>query len=283
MPALSQRTLLAWGPVLQKEAGPPNWGASVRSRDYPASTVRCLHPCPQHEAGGAQERGPWACLRHCEEAASGRRHFSQIHLSPTSSLYPARYLRPGSCGTESVVTSSLQQRRSPRSVPRPPGQGGLPLGLPAARVRGSSGIKHNGTPPQELPSWWGAINSNTVNTNPSAALLPGGGRGAIGRSGSGPGEPQPRGRAAAGGVSALPPTLLSPACASCRDRTAGQGRGPGTPGGSQERPRSRSCGRVPPPPLLSTWLQACLPSATPVHAAFPANCHKHTVAGARTF
>ena len=167
------------------------------------------------------------CLRHCEEAASGRRHFSQIHLSPTSSLYPARYLRPGSCGTESVVTSSLQQRRIPRSVPCPPGQGGLPLGLPAARVRGSSGIKHNRTPPRELPSWWGAINANTVNTNPSAALLPGGGRGATGRSGSGPGEPQPRGRVAAGGVSALPPTLLSPAGASRRDRTAGQGRGPG--------------------------------------------------------
>lgn len=30
-------------------------------------------------------------------------------------------------------------------------------------------------------------------------------------------------------------------------------------------------------------LRACLPSATLVHAAFPATCHKHTVAGARTF
>lgn len=85
--------------------GPCNWGAP-----FAPVTTRCLlcdarTPAPQCEASGVQELRAWACLHHCE-AASRRHHFSQIHLSPTSSLYPARYLRPGSCGTESMVTSS---------------------------------------------------------------------------------------------------------------------------------------------------------------------------------
>ena len=101
-PALSQRTLLARGLAPQNKAGPPVPSAPVTT---PCPLCNARTPVPQHEASKVQELGAWACLHHCK-AASRRHHFSQIHLSPTSSLYPARYLRPGSCGMESMVTSS---------------------------------------------------------------------------------------------------------------------------------------------------------------------------------
>lgn len=47
------------------------------------------------------------------------RHFSQIHLSPTSALYPGQYLRPGSCGREGHGHKGSQGTRAPGSPQRP--------------------------------------------------------------------------------------------------------------------------------------------------------------------
>lgn len=56
-------------------------------------------------------------------------HFSQIHLSPTSSLYPGQYLRPGSCGKEEATVTTVQSRLPQRPVHPPlPAPGSTPSG-----------------------------------------------------------------------------------------------------------------------------------------------------------
>lgn len=96
----------------------------------------------------------------------------------------------------------------------------------------------------------------------------------MGRGCSGPGEPQPCGKGSGSGcVSPLPPTLPSPACTSHRDPTAGWGWGPGTQGSLGG---TLSDTGWEPEAAMKQELRARLPSATLVHEASPANCHKHS-------
>lgn len=129
-PALSQRTLVARGPALQKEAGPPNWGASVRSRDYPVSAVRCLHPCPQHEVGGAQERGgPGRVF------VTARRRPPGGVTSARSTCPPhPRCTRHGTCGLAAAerrvwLPAVYSRDASPAPSLVPQGRGACPWGF----------------------------------------------------------------------------------------------------------------------------------------------------------
>lgn len=58
-----------------------------------------LHPAAAQLRGVRERDGTEASS--CRDSLVGAAHFSQIHLSPTSALYPGRYLRPGSWGGRS--------------------------------------------------------------------------------------------------------------------------------------------------------------------------------------
>lgn len=174
VPASHSGRCWAWGP--KPVEGCPQLGLPPPA-DYP---VHCGDACtlPQHEAGRSPGE-PSLGVSSLQEALPGRRRSARSTCPPHPRPVPGR----GTCGLaaaerECGYQQFSMQRRSPRlRSPSSPGAGGLPLKVSCCKGEGLLGNKaQTDSRPWELPSWWGAINSNTVNTNPSAALLPGGGR-----------------------------------------------------------------------------------------------------------
>lgn len=251
-PALSQRTLVARGPALQKEAGPPNWGASVRSRDYPVSAVRCLHPCPQHEVGRAQERGALGVSSSLRGGGLREASLQPDPLVPHILVVPgtvlaAWQLRNGECGYQQFTAETHPPLR-----PLSPRAGGPAPGASCCKGERLLGNKAQQDPTPGASILVGRYKRKYCQHQPKRCL-------AARRGPWSHGEKRfwPRGAAATregGGRGRVSPSPNPPVA--CRRLPQGphswSGAGPGTPGGSQERPRSRSCGRVSPPPLLST-------------------------------
>ena len=129
-----------------------------------------------------------------------------------STVLAARQLQDGEHGYQQLTADMRPQLTDSLPAPSliPQGRGPAP--------GGSSGIKHNRTPPWELPSWAE-------------------GRGATGRSCSGPGSRSCAGRVAAGAVSApFPrPSRLLPAPPAGTPRPVGVG--PGNTGQPQGDPK----------------------------------------------
>lgn len=248
----------------------PNWGLP----SAPVTTQRPLcdacTPAPSMRQAEPRERGPWGVFGHCGRGALGG-VTSARSTCPHIPVVPGAYLRPGSCGTESVVTAVYRDAAlAPSSAPqgRGPAPGASCQAVRAPREQSTTDRA------RELPSWWG-YKPNTVNTNPSAGLAARRGpRSHREEVGSGPGgatatEGGGRGRSA---PSPDPPV----ACLRLLQGPHGwSGAGARDTRWSQELPQSRSC--------------MCPPSATPVHVAagvspppllshatFPANCHKHS-------
>ena len=162
----------------------------------------------------------------------------------------------GECGYQQftadtcpLLTDSLP---APSLVPQ--GRGACPWGFKvAARVRGSSGLKHDRTPPLGASTLVGHYKRKYYQHQPKHCL-------AVTRGPWSHGQKRfwPRGAAATregwrqGTCQPFPqPSRLLPAPPVGTARPV-RGRGPRAQGGNQERPRSRSCRRVSPPPLSST-------------------------------